>query len=83
MRRLREEYGVFFIDDEFDAFLTNMAREKTWGNELTIRAAADAFGCTVHVLTPRTRRRRRYWRSWKTTSCSAGRATRRATASGN
>ena len=37
MRRLREEYGVFFIDDEFDAFLTNMAREKTWGNELTIR----------------------------------------------
>ena len=37
MRRLREEYGVFFIDDEFDAFLTNMAREKTWGDELTIR----------------------------------------------
>lgn len=51
MRRLREEYGVFFIDDEFDAFLTNMAREKTWGDELTIRAAADAFGCTVHVIT--------------------------------
>ena len=37
MRRLRDEYGVFFIDDEFDAFLTNMAREKTWGDELTIR----------------------------------------------
>ena len=37
MRLLREEYGVFFIDDEFDAFLTNMAREKTWGDELTIR----------------------------------------------
>ena len=37
---------------------------------------------TAHVLTPRMRRRRRYWRSWKTTSCSAGHATRRATASG-
>ena len=31
MRRLREEYGVFFIDDEFDAFLTNMAREPRSG----------------------------------------------------
>ena len=38
--------------------------------------------CTAHVLTPRMRRRRRYWRSWKTISCSAGHATRRATASG-
>ena len=51
MRRLREEYGVFFIDDELDAFLTNMAREKTWGDELTIRAAVEAYGCDAHVVT--------------------------------
>ena len=41
--------------------------------------------CTTHVpvLTPCMHRRRRYWRSWRTISCSAGRATRRGTASGS
>ena len=37
----------------------------------------------VPVLTPRVHRRRRYWRSWSTISCSVGRATRHGTASGS
>ena len=28
-----------------------MRRSKTWGNELTLRAVADALGCVVHVVT--------------------------------
>ena len=49
MRRLREEYGVFFIDDEFDAFLTNMAREKTY--------ARPREPPTAHLRRPTHRRR--------------------------
>ena len=47
MRLLREEYGVFFIDDEFDAFLTNMAREKTWG-DLTIRGESTLNSLSIN-----------------------------------
>ena len=28
-----------------------MKRSKTWGDELTLRAVADALGCVVHVVT--------------------------------
>jgi hypothetical protein len=27
-----------------------MRRSKTWGDELTLRAVADALGCVVHVV---------------------------------
>ena len=53
--------------------------------EEQVSSTPSVATASVHgaVLTPRMRRRRRYWRSWKTISCSAGRATRRATASGS
>ena len=28
-----------------------MSRNKTWGDELTIRAVADAYNVNVHVIT--------------------------------
>ena len=53
--------------------------------EEQVSSTPSVATASVHgaVLTPRMRRRRRYWRNWKTISCSAGRATRRATASGS
>ena len=27
-----------------------MRRSKTWGDELTLRAVADALGCAVHLV---------------------------------
>ena len=34
-----------------DAYLTRMAADKAWGDELTIRAAVEAYGCDAHVVT--------------------------------
>lgn len=52
MRARQDDYGIyFFTHGEFDTFLTNMQKPRTWGDEFTLRAAADAFGCNVHVLT--------------------------------
>lgn len=36
---------------EFDLFLCNMALDKTWGDELTLKAAADEFGVVIHIIT--------------------------------
>lgn len=36
---------------EFDLFLCNMARDKTWGDELTLKAAAEEFGVVIHIIT--------------------------------
>jgi hypothetical protein len=52
MRARPHEYGIyFFTDGEFASFLSNMRKSRTWGDEFTLRAAADAFNCNVHVLT--------------------------------
>ena len=45
-------FGAMFDGaDELDAYLATMAMPRTWGDELTLRAAADAFGVSVHVIT--------------------------------
>ena len=51
MRQQREEFEIYFDVGEFDTFLERMGTERTWGDELTLRAAADAFRCTIHVIT--------------------------------
>ena len=40
-----------FEENELDSYIEYMSRNRTWGDELTLRAAADCFGCTIHVVT--------------------------------
>lgn len=36
---------------DFDEYLFAMSKNKTWGDELTLRAAADGFGVEIHIIT--------------------------------
>ena len=52
MRKNADFFGMYFEDGtEFTAYLRDMARSRTWGDELTLRAAVEAYGCCAHVLT--------------------------------
>lgn len=45
-------FGMYFEDGaEFDGYMREMTRSRTWGDELTLRAAVEAFGCVAHVVT--------------------------------
>ena len=46
------EYRVFFESDaEWQDYIMSMSKLMTWGDELTLRACADAYGVTIHVIT--------------------------------
>lgn len=50
--RDRVTYGCFFASlAEMAAYLCEMATDCTWGDELALRALADAYGAELHVLT--------------------------------
>ncbi|CDJ63535.1 OTU-like cysteine protease domain-containing protein, putative [Eimeria necatrix] len=52
MRKCRKDYEVFFDGAPlFDRYLRDMERSGTWGDELSLRAVADAFCCTIHLIT--------------------------------
>jgi len=51
MRRREAEYRSLFDDGEWCSYISQMARDGEWGDELTLRAAADAFGVKIHVVT--------------------------------
>lgn len=49
--RRSDEYSFLFESDaEFRAYVRDMRRNRTWGDELTLRACADAFGVRIHVV---------------------------------
>ena len=49
MRRNGDFFGMYFEGEhEFHAYLRDMGRSRTWGDELTLRAAVEAFGCNAH-----------------------------------
>ncbi|KAH8061671.1 thiol-dependent ubiquitin-specific protease [Aureococcus anophagefferens] len=51
-----EYFAAFFADEaEFRDYLRGMARDRTWGDELTLRAVVEAYGCVAHVLTSEAR----------------------------
>ncbi|CDJ57788.1 OTU-like cysteine protease domain-containing protein, putative [Eimeria maxima] len=52
MRRQRAVYGVFFETPQLlECYLRDMSRSGTWGDELSLRAIADAFCCSIHLIT--------------------------------
>mmetsp|Transcript_55216 Transcript_55216/g.103510 ORF Transcript_55216/g.103510 Transcript_55216/m.103510 type:complete len:289 (+) Transcript_55216:25-891(+) len=52
MKKHADFFGVFFeTQAEFSRYLQNMARNGTWGDELTLRAVVEAYGCIAHVIT--------------------------------
>ena len=54
VERMRSEeafFGAMFEGDEFDKYLRAMARRRTWGDELCLRAAADWYGVLIHLVT--------------------------------
>ena len=52
MRAAADFFGMYFeTQGEFEAYLSDMARSRTWGDELTLRACVEAFGCVAHVVT--------------------------------
>lgn len=52
MRECSDFFSIYFESlGEFETFMRRMSTERTWGDELTLRAAADAFHVTIHVIT--------------------------------
>jgi len=51
MERHATDYSVFFEAGEWNDYLSKMGMLKTWGDELTLRVAAEVFGVRVHVVT--------------------------------
>merc|ERR1712176_459290 len=52
MKRNADFFRVFFEDEtEFQEYLTSLGQSRYWGDELTLRAAVEAYGCVAHVIT--------------------------------
>ena len=52
MRMHQDAFAPFVgSDEDFRIYLSDMEKEKTWGDELTLRAAADAFNIKIHIIT--------------------------------
>jgi len=52
MEKSPDLYQVFFEEEhEFKTYLEGMTKNGVWGDELTLRAVADAIGVKIHVVT--------------------------------
>lgn len=52
MEKNRDFFSIFFeTPSEFKAYMRDMKRNRTWGDELTLRAVVEAYGCEAHVIT--------------------------------
>ena len=49
LRRERARYSVF-VPEDYGAYVDEMARETTWGDHITLQAAADAYGVGMCVI---------------------------------
>lgn len=52
MSKHKEFFGMFFESaGEFKTYLRDMSKNRTWGDELTLRAVVEAYMCEAHVVT--------------------------------
>eukprot|EP00933_Yihiella_yeosuensis_P044850 TRINITY_DN40124_c0_g1_i1.p1 TRINITY_DN40124_c0_g1~~TRINITY_DN40124_c0_g1_i1.p1 ORF type:complete len:297 (+),score=52.87 TRINITY_DN40124_c0_g1_i1:55-945(+) len=52
MKKHADFFGIFFETPQtFKAYLKDMATNRTWGDELTLRATVEAYRCVAHVIT--------------------------------
>ncbi|KAL1500488.1 hypothetical protein AB1Y20_013145 [Prymnesium parvum] len=52
MQKNSDFFGIFFDgESEFNKYLCDMRRNRTWGDELTLRAIVEAYCCEAHVIT--------------------------------
>ena len=52
MQAQSDFFSIYFEDErEWNEYIRGMARSRTWGDELTLRACVEAFGCIAHVIT--------------------------------
>ena len=45
-----DDYKAYFEDAEWNHYVESMAGPKTWGDEITLRVAAEAFAIRIHVV---------------------------------
>ena len=51
IEKRRGEFEIYFDSPQaFDKWLREMKRDRTWGDELTLRAACDVLGMKIHVV---------------------------------
>jgi hypothetical protein len=50
LQREAEHYSVF-VPEDYSSYVAEMARETTWGDHITLQAAADAYGLGPHFIT--------------------------------
>eukprot|EP00656_Telonema_subtile_P001052 TRINITY_DN10501_c0_g2_i1.p1 TRINITY_DN10501_c0_g2~~TRINITY_DN10501_c0_g2_i1.p1 ORF type:complete len:297 (+),score=61.29 TRINITY_DN10501_c0_g2_i1:131-1021(+) len=50
IREHADEYQLY-CDEDINAYITRMSRDRVWGDELTLKAAVDAYKATVHAVT--------------------------------
>lgn len=51
MAQYASSYQQFFPDGEWERYLDDMGKLRAWGDELTLRAAAETFGVRIHLIT--------------------------------
>ena len=50
MRSYPNVYGQF-VEGDFEVYLDKMAQDRTWGDHVTLKAAADYYGMVLNLLT--------------------------------
>ncbi|CAI7719672.1 OTU-like cysteine protease, putative [Plasmodium vivax] len=51
MLHFQEEFSIYFEEGTFHEYAKKMSQNGYWGDELCIKATADAFDCVIYIIT--------------------------------